>query len=125
MGMEHEMARDWWPVPKTWLLWYKTGTLILSSVAWHWARAAARKNDGEKLQITLILAGALGVVFRFGQLAVRWQLQAGGYFMTANPAVAFFCVVIALPGLHLLGGLFGWGNTDELEREAWGAGVCR
>ena len=33
------------------------------------------------------------------------QLQAAGYYAAGNPANAFFYVLTALHGLHLLGGL--------------------
>jgi len=39
------------------------------------------------------------------------QLSASGYFMAGNPAVAFFYLLTAVHGLHLLGGLFVWGKT--------------
>ena len=34
-----------------------------------------------------------------------------GYFVAANPANAFFYLLTALHGLHLLGGLWVWGRT--------------
>ncbi len=110
-GLEHEMPRDWRPLPATWLLWYNSGVLILSSIAWQWARGAAHRGDMVKLQMALLLGGAFAFVFLMGQLAVWLQLDAGGYFMTTNPAVAFFYVVVVLHGLHLLGGLAVWVRT--------------
>jgi len=36
-------------------------------------------------------------------------VQSG--FLASNPAVAFFYLLTAVHGLHLLGGLFVWGRT--------------
>lgn len=110
-GMLHDMPMDWRPLPKTWLLWYNTGILVLSSAAWHWAQSAARLGNRTKLQRSLMAGGVLSFVFLLGQLAAWRQLDAGGYFMAKNPAVAFFIVMIVLHGLHLIGGMFVWGRA--------------
>lgn len=110
-GMEHGMARDWRPLPATWLLGYNTGVLVLSSIAWEWARRAAPLGERLQLQSALTMGGVLAFIFLIGQLAVWQQLRDGGYFAVTNPAVAFFYVVIVLHGLHLLGGLAVWGRT--------------
>jgi cytochrome c oxidase subunit III len=39
------------------------------------------------------------------------QLNQTGYFVTGNPATAFFYLLTAVHGLHLLGGLVVWGRT--------------
>jgi cytochrome c oxidase subunit 3 len=39
------------------------------------------------------------------------QLNTGGYFLAANPANAFFYLITAVHGLHLLGGLVALGRT--------------
>ena len=51
------------------------------------------------------------ILFLLGQLIAWQQLNASGYFMTSNPANAFFYVLTALHGLHLLGGMWVWGRT--------------
>lgn len=110
-GDGHEMARDWRPVPATWLLWYNTGVLVLSSFAWQWARSAAQTGKRPQLQTTLLMGGTLACIFLIGQLAVWQQLRSGGYFAVANQAVAFFYVVIVLHAVHLIGGLAVWAWT--------------
>lgn len=110
-GQLHDMPRDWRPLPKTWLLWYNSGILVLSSLAWHGALQAARRGDARLLQTTLMIAGALGFIFLLGQLAVWQLLHDGGYSMTRNMAVAFFYVLVALHAVHLLGGLAVWGRA--------------
>ena len=54
---------------------------------------------------------ALSALFLFGQVATWQQLVDGGYFLTTNPANAFFYLLTAVHGLHLLGGLYVWGRS--------------
>ena len=67
------------------------------------------------LQITspvgLIAAGVFTLSFLAGQLWVWQQLSSSGNFVAANPANAFFYLLTALHGLHLLGGLWVWAKT--------------
>ena len=46
-----------------------------------------------------------------GQLLAWQQLNVAGYFLTANPANAFFYLITAVHGLHVLGGLAALGRT--------------
>ena len=50
------------------------------------------------------------MAFLVGQLWAWRQLNATGYFL-GSPAAAFFYLLTAVHGLHLLGGLFVWGKT--------------
>ena len=52
-------------------------------------------------------------MFIAGQLIAWQQLVGSGYFLAANPANAFFYVLTALHGVHLLGGLVAWGRTAQ------------
>jgi cytochrome c oxidase subunit 3 len=96
-------------VPKG--LWLNTGALILSSVAMQWTRVAARRGRMDGVRTGLIAGGVFTFCFLAGQLWVWQQLNASGYFVAANPANAFFYLLTALHGLHLLGGLWVWGKT--------------
>jgi cytochrome c oxidase subunit 3 len=102
---------DWSPMPKPGLLWLNTGVLIVTSVAMQWTRAAANRGQMDDVRIGLIAGGVLTFAFLAGQLVVWQQLSASGYFVAANPANAFFYLLTALHGLHLLGGLVAWGRT--------------
>ena len=51
------------------------------------------------------------MAFLAGQLVAWRQLSASGHFMANSPAIAFFYLLTAVHGLHLLGGLFVWGKT--------------
>jgi len=53
----------------------------------------------------------LAFCFLAGQLWVWQQLSASGYFLSANPANAFFYLLTAVHGVHLLGGLWVWARA--------------
>ena len=109
-SMRINMA-DWRTLPVPRLLWFNTGVLVVSSVALQWAYMAARRNDLEDVNVGLLAAGASAVTFLVGQLLVWQQLNATGYFLASNPANAFFYLITAVHGLHLIGGLVALGRT--------------
>jgi len=49
----------------------------------------------------------LGLLFLAGQVMAWRQLAGEGLFLATNPSSAFFYILTALHGLHLLGGLAG------------------
>jgi cytochrome c oxidase subunit III len=102
---------DWSPLPKPRLLWWNTGLLAVASVAMQWTVVAARRDDTGGVRTGLIAGGVLTFTFLIGQLVVWQQLSDSGYFLATNPANAFFYVLTALHGVHLLGGLVAWGRT--------------
>ncbi len=102
---------DWSPLPDPGLLWLNTGVLFLSSVAFQSARNATRRGQADRVKAGLIAGGVLTLLFLAGQLWAWRQLNASGYFVTSNPANAFFYLLTALHGLHLLGGLWVWGKA--------------
>ncbi len=107
---------DWRPLPEPWLLWLNTAVLILSSVALQWARVSARRGRMDGVRDGLLVGGVCAYAFLAGQL-LAWQLLADlGYFAATNPAIAFFYLITALHGLHLLGGLVAWGWTTAKVR---------
>ena len=59
----------------------------------------------------MFAGGVFALAFLAGQLLAWRQLQAAGYYAAGNPANAFFFVLTALHGLHLIGGLAVWGRT--------------
>lgn len=110
-GAAHGGEHDWhgFVVPN--VLWLNTVMLMLASVAIESARRAGRKGQKQRLQMGLVAAGVLTFAFLGGQLAAWQQLSASGQFVWSGPAVAFFYVLTAVHGLHLLGGLLAWGKT--------------
>lgn len=96
---------DWRPLPESNLLWFNTLALILASIAMQWAVFSL--NQGRMGDVKLgISAGAIAsLVFLAGQLLAWRQLMDMGYFKATNPAIAFFVLITALHGLHIVGGL--------------------
>ncbi len=102
---------DWNPLAEPKLLWLNTGLLVLASIAFQLTRGAAKRGQLLTVKSGLVAGGVFTILFLLGQLIAWQQLNAGGYFMTSNPANAFFYVLTALHGLHLLGGMWVWGRT--------------
>jgi cytochrome c oxidase subunit 3 len=111
MRMEHAHG-DWHPAPALPdLLWLNTALLILGSAGMQWARHSLRHARKNQVKVGLIAGGVLTLAFLIGQLLAWREMSAAGYFLGHNPAVAFFYVLTAVHGLHLLGGLFVWART--------------
>ena len=106
--MEHE---GWRPQPQLSLLWLNTAMLVLSSVAMQWAKIEARRGEIDGVWAGLLAGGLFAVAFLGGQIMAWRQLNTLVVFNITNPAVAFFFLITALHGLHLLGGLVAWGRT--------------
>lgn len=109
MRMGHAHG-DWSPVPLPRVLWLNTAALILSSAGMQTARGAVRRAQTHRVRIGLIAGGLFAVAFLAGQLLAWRELTASGYF-PGTPAAAFFYLLTAVHGLHLLGGLVVWGKT--------------
>ena len=105
------MAADWVTLALPRVLWLNTAVLILAGVAMQWTRSAAQWGQIDNVRLGLIAAGVLTFSFLAGQLWAWQQLNASGYFVTTDPATAFFYLLTALHGLHLLGGMWVWGRT--------------
>ncbi len=102
---------DWRPVAEPGLLWTNTGLLVLASIAYHLTRNAAVKGLTARLKPGLAISGLLTFMFLVGQLIVWRQLNAGGYYLSSNPANAFFYLLTAVHGLHMLGGMWVWARS--------------
>ena len=117
------MVEDWQPLPKPWLLWLNTATLIASSAGLQWASMSARRREIDGVRAGLLAGGVFAFAFLAGQLVAWQELADLGYFAASNPANAFFYLVTAVHGLHLLGGLVAWGRTSN---KVWrGTGVIQ
>lgn len=107
---------EWRPAPPPNLLWLNTGLLILSSGALQWAVVAAHRGRMDGVRSGLLAGGVFAFAFLAGQLLAWRQFDAAGYYLTANPAAAFFYLITGVHGLHLLGGLVALGRTMD---KAW------
>lgn len=109
--MRMDMGADWRPLPAPGLLWVNTGILLLGSIGLQRAWNAARRGQAGALRRNLLAGGACAIAFIGGQYLVWRQLNAAGYYLTANPANAFFYLLTALHALHLFGGLVAWAGA--------------
>jgi cytochrome c oxidase subunit III len=123
-SMRMEMG-EWRPAPVPKLLWLNTGMLILSSGALQWAQVAARRGRMDRVRACLLAGGVFALAFLAGQLVAWRQLDAAGYYLTANPAAAFFYLITGVHGLHILGGLVALGRTMDKAWQGVAAGEVR
>lgn len=107
--MEHAHG-DWSPLALPRVLWLNTVMLILASFGMQVARGAVRRAQMDRVRAGLSVGGLLALAFLVGQLCAWRQLTASGYLL-ANPSVAFFYLLTAVHGLHLVGGLLVWSKT--------------
>ena len=99
---------DWQKMPEPLQLWLNTLILLISSAFFLNAQIAAKNNQFIIVKKRLIVIGFLALAFLIGQLIVWLQFINLGYYVSSNPANAYFYVFTALHGLHLLGGLIYW-----------------
>lgn len=104
-------AQDWTALSEPPVLWLNTLLLIAASVAMQAARRAVRSETADRGGNALLLGGLLTLAFLGGQFYAWSQVRGSEFFSPANPAVAFFYLLTAVHGLHLLGGLYVWGRT--------------
>jgi cytochrome c oxidase subunit 3 len=102
---------DWVPLTEPQLLWTNTAMLVLASIAFQWTRNAAVNGQRPRLIPGLLATGVLTAGFIVGQLIAWQQLQAGGQFITNNPANAFFYFLTGAHALHIAGGMYVWARA--------------
>lgn len=93
------------------VLWVNTALLVMASVAMQIARHAVGHGLQRRLQPGLVAGGLFAIAFLAGQLVAWNQLRHSGHFIQGSSATAFFYLLTAVHGLHLLGGLWVWGRT--------------
>ena len=107
--MDGMQQGDWRHVPVPSLLWVNTVVLMLGSAAMQWAVAA--RGEAARLRPRLLAGGLLTGAFLAGQLVAWREVSATEFFAASNPAIAFFYLLTAVHGLHLVGGLAVWAWT--------------
>lgn len=122
---------DWDPPPRPPLLWANTGVLVLASLALHRASRAAGRGEREAVASALLIGGGASVLFLLGQLLAWRQLASSGFLPANNPADAFFYLITALHGLHVIGGLVALGRAgtqlrrhDSIDRLRLSVELC-
>ena len=104
-------VHDWHPLAEPGVLWLNTGLLIVGSVAMQWSRMNVARGDAKRTHDALLMGGLLTLAFIAGQLFAWQQLRASSGFTPHDPALAFFYLLTAVHGIHLLGGLAVWTRT--------------
>ena len=109
-------ASDWTPIVMPRVLWASTALILISSVTFEFARRALAKGDQDLYRRLLLLTVILGLGFLCTQLLAWRQLVSQGVYLSTNTHGAFFFLLTALHGLHLLGGVLA---LDYLLLHAW------
>ncbi|WP_019141858.1 cytochrome c oxidase subunit 3 [Noviherbaspirillum massiliense] len=104
-------SSDWSPIAMPWQLWISTTLLLAGSVSLQRASAAARHAQWDRARTLLLVGGSCAFAFLCVQLSAWQALQMNQVRATGNPAASFFYLLTAMHGLHVLGGLAGWGWT--------------
>jgi len=102
---------DWQKMPEPILLWLNTITLMVTSIVFISAQTASKRKSFNIVKKRFFIIGGLSLVFLFGQLLVWQEMIKLGYFVSTNPANAYFYLFTTLHGLHLIGGLIYWNIT--------------
>ena len=109
-------ANDWTPLVAPRLLWLSTALILVSSITFEFARRALKRDDQRAYARWLLSTVMLGLGFLCTQFLAWRQLVAQGIYVSSNPHSAFFYLLTALHGLHLLGGILA---LDYLLLHAW------
>ena len=104
-------ATDWAALSEPPVLWLNTLLLIAASIAMQASKKAVRDGSVERSFSSLLVGGLLTLAFLGGQFYAWGQVRNTEFFTPANPALAFFYLLTAVHGVHLLGGLYVWGRT--------------
>jgi cytochrome c oxidase subunit 3 len=101
---------DWARVDLPPIVWVNATIILASSGAVELARRAVRLGAQPLAVPRLAAGGLLGVLFLAGQILAWRALAARGGFLPTNPYAAFFYMLSAVHGAHVLGGLaaLGW-----------------
>jgi cytochrome c oxidase subunit 3 len=91
--------------------------LIMSSIAMQWARMNVARGDAGRAYDALLIGGLLTLAFLAGQFFAWRELRASPGFTLSDPALAFFYLLTAVHGAHLLGGLVVWTRTLRRMRD--------
>jgi cytochrome c oxidase subunit 3 len=111
----------WCHVDPPAVLWVNTALLIVAGIAFQRARVAADRGQKDRLLSAFSIGGVLTIAFLCGQYLAWRQLAPTMYFIQGSPATAFFHLLTAVHGLHVIGGLAVWGRS--MARFAGGAEV--
>lgn len=97
---------DWTPLSMPRILLVSTALLLASSGTLEAARRQAKAETGRR-RTWLFVTLALGLAFLASQLIAWRELARQGIYVSSHPHSAFFYLLTATHGLHLVAGLLG------------------
>ncbi|HEY7680306.1 MAG TPA: heme-copper oxidase subunit III [Terriglobia bacterium] len=103
------VGSDWLSLAPPRILWLNTAVLIASSVTLEVARRKLAANDSAGFRAWWGFTTALGLLFLAGQIVAWRQLAEAGIFLATNASSAFFYLLTAAHGIHLLFGVAALG----------------
>lgn len=105
MVIRRGLNNDWHKLPLPEILWWNTGILLLSSVAFDLARRMLRRNGRRYFNGLWTAGSVLGTLFVAGQFIAWNQLASQGFYVAGNPSSAFFHVMTWVHAAHVTGAL--------------------
>jgi cytochrome c oxidase subunit 3 len=107
----HELG-GWVPLDEPGILWINTILLVLASIAIQLAHGFSSSAKGRgQMRRYFNAAGLLTMAFLVGQVLGWRELYATGEYGVSNASWAFFVLLTAVHGLHLVGGLVVWSRA--------------
>ncbi len=112
---------DWKQIDLPSVLWLSSAVLLGSSLTFEAAKRAVRRRGAKEVRRWVLLTALLGLSFLVAQLSGWSQLLSQGVVLRGQPSGAFFYLLTATHGLHVLGGLFvlGYVVTRVSIRRPW------
>lgn len=112
---------DWQRVTLPQVLWLSSAALLASSLTFEAAKRAVRRRGAKDVRKWVLFTALLGLGFLVAQLSGWSQLLSQGVVLRGQPSGAFFYLLTATHGLHVLGGLFvlGYVVTRVSIRRPW------
>ena len=107
---------DWTAIAMPGRLGPSTALLAAGSILLQQARAGARAALLARARFLLLAGGVCALAFLLVQWWAWQALQAIHVMPAGNPAASFFYLLTAMHGLHVAGGIDGWG---WVARSAW------
>jgi len=92
----------------SWQLWLSSALLAIGGVALQRAVAAARGAEPARARVLLGAGGLCALAFLVVQLWAWQALMRTQVTPAGNPGAAFFYLLTAMHGLHVMGGLAAW-----------------
>ena len=105
MMVRRGLNNDWHKLPLPQILYWNTGVLVLSSIAFDLARRQLKRNKRRLFNWLWTAGTLLGAWFLVGQIVAWEQLAARGFFLQGNPSSAFFYVLTWAHAAHVVGAL--------------------